>query len=84
MATSGKLTVTIVEARFTIDLNTFSSMSPYVQIEHRMERHQTTVQEGEGKEPVFNEDFIFDVKYIGDDFHMRILNKSMMSDGLIG
>ena len=50
-----------------------------------MERHQTTVQEGEGKEPVFNEDFVFDVKYIGDDFHMRILSKNtMVSDGLIG
>lgn len=33
---------------------------------------------GEGKEPKFNETFIFDVKYIGDDFNMRLMNESSL------
>jgi len=84
MATAGKLEVTVVEARVEHDLNTFSSMSPYVMIEHRMERFITKVGDG-GKEPVFGETFTFDVKYIGDDFNMKIMNKnSMSSDDLMG
>ena len=78
MATAGSLEVTVVEARVLTDLNTFSSMKPYVQIEHRMERHMTKVDSDGGKEPKFNETFTFDVKYIGDDFHMRIVNKGGM------
>lgn len=84
-ATSGKLTVTIVEARMNVDLNTFSEMSPYVLIEMRMERHQTEVAEKGGMEPVFNKDIVFDVKYIGDDFTMRLMTKNaVMSDELMG
>lgn len=38
-----------------------------------------------GREPKFNETFDLDVKYIGDDFTMRIYSKnSVMADTLIG
>jgi len=85
MATAGKLVVTVVEARVEKDLNTFGDMDPYVEIEHRMERFKTKVVKDGGKEPVFNEVFEYDVKYIGDDFTMRLMNKnSMLNDELMG
>lgn len=54
-------------------------------IEHRMQRFKSKVSNNGGKEPKFDEKFIFDVKYIGDDFTMRIMNKnSLMSDDTLG
>ena len=79
MATAGKLHVTVVEARVETDLNTFSSMSPYVMIEHRMQRFMTKADSDGGKEPKFNETFVFDVKYIGDDFNMKLMSKNTLS-----
>lgn len=85
MATAGKLLVTVVEARVAEDQNTFSEMDPYVEIEHRMERFKTKTCTDGGKEPKFNEEFTYDVKYIGDDFTMRLMNKnSVMNDDLMG
>lgn len=85
MATAGTLIVTVVEARMDVDLNTFSAMDPYVEIEHRMEQHKTDVCNNGGKEPQFNQDFTFDVKYVGDDFTMKLMNKnSMLNDELMG
>lgn len=85
MATSGNLEVTIVEARLTQDKETFSTQDPYIMIEHRMQRFKSKVATDGGKEPKFDEKFVFDVKYIGDDFTMRIMNKnSLMSDDTLG
>ena len=54
-------------------------------IEHRMQRFKTKVCNDGGKEPQFGDEFVFDVKYIGDDFTMRIMNKNMMmSDDTLG
>jgi hypothetical protein len=45
-----------------------------------MERHMTKVDGDGGKEPKFGETFTFDVKYIGDDFSMRLMNKNSVGD----
>ena len=85
MATAGILRVEVVEARLERDTETFGTQDPYVEIEHRMERFKTKVCSDGGKEPQFNETFEYDVKYIGDDFTMRIKNKNMMmNDDLLG
>ena len=85
MATTGKLHVTVVEARVETDLNTFGDMDPYVEIEHRMERFKTKTCTNGGKEPKFDETFVYNVKYIGDDFTMRLMNKNtMLNDELMG
>jgi Ca2+-dependent lipid-binding protein len=78
MATSGTLIVKVVEARLTRDAETFGTQDPYVEIEHRMEKFKTKVATDGGKNPKFNEEFTYNVKYIGDDFHMRIMNKNVI------
>jgi Ca2+-dependent lipid-binding protein len=85
MATSGTLKICVVEARLTKDSGTFTTQDPYVMFENRYDRFKTKVAQDGGKEPQFNEDFEMDVKYVGDDFKMRIYAKnSIMSDDLLG
>ena len=77
--------MTVVEARLEKDAQTFGTQDPYVEIEHRMERFKTKVCTDGGKEPQFNETFDYDVKYVGDDFTMRIMNKNVIqNDDLLG
>jgi len=85
MATSGTLEVTIVEARLERDTETFGTQDPYITIEHRMQKFKSKVCSDGGKEPQFDETFLFEVKYIGDDFTMKIMNKNMvMNDDTLG
>ena len=85
MATSGTLEVTIVEARLTRDTETFGTQDPYITIEHRMQKFKSKVVSDGGKEPKFEETFLFEVKYIGDDFTLKIMNKNMMlNDDTLG
>ena len=50
-----------------------------------MQKFKSKVSGDGGKEPQFNETFTFDVKYIGDDFTMKIMNKNMvMNDDVLG
>ena len=85
MSTSGSLRIKVIEARLTQDKEMFSTQDPYVMIEHRMERHMSKVCTDGGKTPTFGDEFIFDVKYIGDDITMKLWNKNVMtSDQLLG
>ena len=54
MATNGKLSLTVIEARLDRDTETFGKMDPYVVIHNRMQRLRTTTQEDAGKEPTWN------------------------------
>ena len=53
-ATSGTLTLTVVEAQLTRNTEFFSKMDPYVVIETRMQKIRTKVMQGAGKKPVWN------------------------------
>ena len=50
-----------------------------------MEKFKTKVASDGGKEPQFGDVFEYNVKYIGDDFTMRIMNKNtIMNDDCLG
>ena len=84
MATNGKLSLTVIEARLERDTETFGKMDPYVVIHNRMQRLRTTTQEGAGKEPTWNETLELDVKYIGDDMKIWVMDEDVTNDDLIG
>ena len=68
MATSGRLTIHILEARLTRDTEAVGKMDPYVVINTRMQRIRTKTCQEAGKNPVWtNEKIDVEVKYIGDD-----------------
>ena len=84
MATNGKLSLTVVEARLERDTETFGKMDPYVVVHNRMQRMRTATQEDAGKEPVWNETLELDVKYIGDDINIWVMDENVMTDACIG
>src|SRR5450830_911165 len=77
MSTCGKLTVKVVEAKLLIDVETAGiTMDPYVEITHREDEFKTNVVKGGGKHPMFGDEFEINVKYIGDDLNIKIMNKN--------
>ena len=53
-AQSGKLRLTIVEAKLTRDTEFFGKMDPFCIVEYRQERYKTAVKDNAGKTPVWN------------------------------
>ena len=81
---SGKLALTVVEAKLTRDTETFGKMDPYVKIQTRQQNFKTGTKDGAGKTPVWNETFQIDVKYIGDDVQLQVYDEDPGSDDQIG
>jgi len=85
MATSGKLTVHVLEARLKRDTDTFGKMDIYLLISTRMQRIRTKTCKNGGKEPKWdNEHFEVDVKYIGDDMQIMVMDQDPCSSDLVG
>ena len=83
MATSGNLRVEIIEARLTRDTETFSKMDPYCVIETRQQKHRTRTLQGAGKTPKWDQAFDVDVKYIGDDMTIKVLDEDVTSSDTV-
>ena len=81
MAQSGNLHVEIIEARLTRDTSTFTGMDPYVKITYRMEEFKTATKDG--KNPEWNEAFDIDVKYVGDDMIIQVMDKCTEGDDTV-
>ena len=85
MATSGKLKVNVVEARLERDTEWFGKMDPYCLITHRMQKLRTKENTDGGKTPVWNEMIEIDVKYVGDDIEIAVMDSETLgTDKLIG
>ena len=84
MATNGTLSLTIVEARLDRDTEMVGKMDPYVVIHNRFQKVRTVTQEEAGKEPVWNETVDLDVKYIGDDIKIWVMDENVTDSDIVG
>jgi len=85
MSTTGKLNVRVLEARLLRDTETFGKMDVYCLFNTRMQRVRTKTCRSGGKEPSWNgEEFVVDVKYIGDDMTIQCLDEDPCKSDLIG
>ena len=85
MATQGDLEIQIIEARLIRDTEIFGKMDPYVLIETRMQRFRTKTMTDAGKEPVWPDEMAkIDVKYIGDDMHLAVMDEEVGADDTVG
>ena len=84
MATSGKLRLHIIEAKLNRDTETFGKMDPYATFVYRDQTFKTKVKDNAGKLPKWNEIWDIDVKYIGDDMTIQVLDKDLTSSDLVG
>ena len=81
--TSGTLKLHVIEARLTHDTDT-NKMDPYCIIQVREQEFKTKVKEEAGKEPKWNECFDIDVKYIGDDLTVKVMDDDIGKDDTVG
>ena len=81
---SGKLTLTVIEAKLTRDTEAFGKMDPFVKVTIGAKTVKTKVKEDAGKEPVWNETFEFTVDHKEDDIFLEIHEEDAFSDDFIG
>ena len=82
---TGKLTITLLEARLERDTSTFSKMDVYAFVESRMQRIRPETIKSGGKEPAWpDEQLVIDVKYVGDDMRMALMDENWGDDDTIG
>ena len=81
--TSGTLKLHVIEARLTHDTDA-NKMDPYCIIQVREQEFKTSIKEEGGKEPKWNDVFDIDVKYIGDDLTVKVMDDDIGKDDAIG
>ena len=81
---SGKLQLTVCEAKLTRDTETFGKMDPYCVIALRGQKFKTKVMDGAGKTPKWNQVFDINVEDARDDLAIVIWDEDVMSDDKVG
>lgn len=84
MATSGVLALTAIEARLTRDTEAIGKMDPFVRITYGQQQFKTIVKDEAGKNPVWNETFQIDVRYIGDELKIEVIDEDVLTDDKVG
>lgn len=84
MATSGKLSLEVIDARLTRDTEFIGKMDPYVVFKTRDQVFKTKVHNSGGKTPVWNQTFEIDVKYIGDELNLTVFDEDVTTSDTVG
>ncbi|GMH26456.1 hypothetical protein Nepgr_028299 [Nepenthes gracilis] len=69
MGINGKLEVPLVGCKGIRNTEFLAKMDPFVIIQYGNQEHRSSVTKGEGRNPVWNENFTFNVDYPGDAVH---------------
>ncbi|CAJ1970821.1 unnamed protein product [Sphenostylis stenocarpa] len=77
----GFMEVQLVKAKGLRNTDIFGKMDPYVLIQYKDQEKRSSVANGQGKNPVWNEKFIFIVEYpVGSNHQDKIIFKIMDKD----
>lgn len=82
--TSGKLRLTIVEAKLTRDTEFFGKMDPFVIVEYRQQKFKTVTKQNAGKLPKWEQTYDLDIKYIGDDIFVKVFDEDVTDNDAVG
>lgn len=74
----------IKSANLTRDTETFGKMDPYVNILFDSKHRKTSVKENGGKKPIWNENFVIDVKNYNQNIIFQVYDEDTTSDDLVG
>ncbi|CAL0318345.1 unnamed protein product [Lupinus luteus] len=81
----GTLEVILVSAKGLDDSDFLSSIDPYVILTYRAQEHKSTVKEGAGSNPEWNEIFLFTVSDSASELNLKIMDKDKFSkDDFLG
>ncbi|TKY63865.1 C2 domain-containing protein [Spatholobus suberectus] len=75
----GTLEVVLISAKGLEDNDFLSSIDPYVILTYRAQEHKSTVQEGAGSNPQWNESFLFTVSDSASELNLKIMDKDKFS-----
>ncbi|AET02102.1 putative C2 domain-containing protein [Medicago truncatula] len=75
----GTLEVVLISAKGLEDNDFLSSIDPYVILTYRAQEHKSTVQEGAGSNPQWNETFLFTVSDTAYELNLKIMEKDNYS-----
>lgn len=78
------LTIKVVNAKLTRDLETFGKQDPYVKITYMGTPYKTRVHENGGKNPVWNQEFSFRIGSPSDDILVECKDDDVVGAKLIG
>ncbi|MED6106887.1 hypothetical protein PIB30_008582 [Stylosanthes scabra] len=76
----GTLEVVLISAKGLEDTDFFGKIDPYVILTYRSQEHKSTVLEGAGTKPQWNESFLFTVIDSASELNLRIMDKDNLSD----
>ncbi|XP_027368493.1 elicitor-responsive protein 1-like [Abrus precatorius] len=76
----GFMEVQLVKAKGLRNTDIFGKMDPYVLIQYKGQERKSSVANGQGKNPVWNEKFIFRVEYPGSGDRNKLILKIMDKD----
>ena len=75
---SGRLALTVVEAKLLRDCETFGSMDPFVEIKLRDMTVKTETHKSGGKTPKWNQEFSFDVQDGSEEMKFTVFDYEKM------
>ncbi|KAL2335919.1 hypothetical protein Fmac_010365 [Flemingia macrophylla] len=76
----GTLEVVLISAKGLDDNDFLSSIDPYVILTYRAQEHKSTVQEGAGSNPQWNESFLFTVSDSASELTLKIMDKDKFTE----
>ncbi|KAE9605435.1 hypothetical protein Lal_00024896 [Lupinus albus] len=81
----GTLEVVLISAKGLDDSDFLSSVDPYVILTYRAQEHKSTVKEGGGSSPQWNESFLFTVSDSASELNIKIMDKdNFTQDDFLG
>ncbi|XP_045800261.1 elicitor-responsive protein 3 [Trifolium pratense] len=81
----GTLEVVLISAKGLEDNDFLSSIDPYVILTYKSQEHKSSVQEGAGSNPQWNETFLFTVSDSASELNLKIMEKdNFTNDDNIG
>ncbi|XP_061349583.1 16 kDa phloem protein 2-like [Gastrolobium bilobum] len=81
----GTLEVILVSAKGLHDSDFFKKMDPYVILTYRAQEHRSSVAQGAGSNPSWNESFLFTVSDNVSELNLRLMDKDTFTkDDFLG
>ncbi|KAE8694602.1 Elicitor-responsive protein 3 [Hibiscus syriacus] len=80
----GSLEVSLVSAKGLEDMDTFGKMDPFVIMTLKTQEQKSSVATGHGSEPVWNENFVFNVSKGAEELKLKIMDSDIASDDFVG
>ncbi|KAK7340170.1 hypothetical protein VNO77_20865 [Canavalia gladiata] len=71
----GTLEVILISAENLHDRDFFAKIDPYVILTYRAQEHTSTVAQGAGSDPTWNESFLFTVSDAASELNLRLWDK---------